>query len=161
MRLEPDKEFLACDYCRNICFPEKNDDGVRVLGEADARACPVCAVPLVHAALNGVRILYCERCRGMLVAMSSFVTLVQDLRARQGGGAEIPRAPDPKGLERALVCPQCHARMDTHFYCGPGNVIIDDCSPCHLNWLDHGELMRIVRAPDRDYGDPGAPWATP
>ena len=38
--------------------------------------------------------------------------------------------------------------MDTHFYNGPGNVIIDDCDQCELNWLDHGELMRIVRAPD-------------
>jgi len=38
--------------------------------------------------------------------------------------------------------------MDTHYYAGPGNVIIDDCSQCFLNWLDHGELMRVVRAPD-------------
>ena len=38
--------------------------------------------------------------------------------------------------------------MDTHFYNGPGNMIIDDCDTCELNWLDHGELMRIVRAPD-------------
>ena len=41
--------------------------------------------------------------------------------------------------------------MDTHFYGGPGNVIIDDCSRCCVNWLDHGELMRIVHAPDRVY----------
>jgi Zn-finger nucleic acid-binding protein len=36
--------------------------------------------------------------------------------------------------------------MDTHFYGGPGNIIIDDCDRCSLNWLDAGELMRIALA---------------
>jgi hypothetical protein len=27
-------------------------------------------------------------------------------------------------------------------------VIIDDSSPCELNWLDAGELTAIVHAPD-------------
>jgi Zn-finger nucleic acid-binding protein len=161
LRLEDDKDFLACDYCRNICFPEKNEDGVRLLGEAAGLACPVCSVPLEHAALGGMRIFYCGRCRGLLVPMHTFVALLQDLRARQGGSCEIPHAVDRKGLERSLACPRCHARMDTHFYAGPGNVIIDDCSRCRLNWLDHGELMRIVRAPDGSPHEPGEPWATP
>jgi Zn-finger nucleic acid-binding protein len=26
--------------------------------------------------------------------------------------------------------------------------VIDDCASCELNWLDAGELMTIVRAPD-------------
>jgi Zn-finger nucleic acid-binding protein len=38
--------------------------------------------------------------------------------------------------------------MDTHYYAGPGNIVIDDCPSCELNWLDAGELMTIVRAPD-------------
>jgi Zn-finger nucleic acid-binding protein len=25
--------------------------------------------------------------------------------------------------------------------------VIDSCENCELNWLDHGELMRIARAP--------------
>ena len=50
--------------------------------------------------------------------------------------------------QATLNCPHCHQHMDTHFYNGPGNVIIDDCDTCELNWLDHGELMRIARAPD-------------
>jgi Zn-finger nucleic acid-binding protein len=32
-------------------------------------------------------------------------------------------------------------------------VIIEDCEQCELNWLDHGKLMRIVRAPDHSYKD--------
>jgi Zn-finger nucleic acid-binding protein len=37
--------------------------------------------------------------------------------------------------------------MDTHYYAGPGNIVIDDCSGCRLNWLDYGELARIIHAP--------------
>jgi Zn-finger nucleic acid-binding protein len=32
-------------------------------------------------------------------------------------------------------------------------VIIEDCEQCELNWLDHGKLMRIVRAPDHSCKD--------
>jgi Zn-finger nucleic acid-binding protein len=38
--------------------------------------------------------------------------------------------------------------MDAHFYAGPGNVVMDSCEVCDLNWLDHGELSRISRAPE-------------
>jgi Zn-finger nucleic acid-binding protein len=38
--------------------------------------------------------------------------------------------------------------MDTHYYADGGNVIIDDCSRCELNWLDAGELTAIIHAPD-------------
>ena len=43
------------------------------------------------------------------------------------------------------------APMDAHPYAGPGAVIIDSCSECCVNWLDHGELQRIVRAPDHHF----------
>jgi Zn-finger nucleic acid-binding protein len=38
--------------------------------------------------------------------------------------------------------------METHFYAGPGNVILSDCERCSLDWLDHGKLQRIAHAPD-------------
>jgi hypothetical protein len=41
--------------------------------------------------------------------------------------------------------------MDAHFYAGPGNIVIDDCSLCELNWLDAGELRTIAHAPDHSY----------
>ncbi|HKW96720.1 MAG TPA: zf-TFIIB domain-containing protein [Bryobacteraceae bacterium] len=154
MRLEEDKEFFHCDFCNNVFFPEKNDDGVRVLGEPAALNCPVCAIPLVHAAMEGWRILYCNRCRGMLISMDIFIELTHVLHDRSGVTGAVPRPPDPKDLQRRTNCPQCHHQMDTHYYAGPGNVIIDDCSNCHLNWLDYGELRRIVRSPDREYDKP-------
>jgi len=45
-------------------------------------------------------------------------------------------------------CPNCGVQMVTHPYGGPGNVILDTCEHCSLNWVDYGELQRIVRAPD-------------
>jgi Zn-finger nucleic acid-binding protein len=150
MRLEEDKDSFNCDHCKSIYFPEKNEEGVRVLGEPDTLSCPLCAASLVHAALGGCRIVYCTRCRGMLIKMGVFVELIQDLRTRREGVAAT-HAPDPKDLRRRIMCPQCHQPMDTHFYGGPGNVIIDACERCDLNWLDAGELRRIVLAPGRTF----------
>jgi Zn-finger nucleic acid-binding protein len=101
------------------------------------------------------RIRYCTKCRGMLIAMDKFLTVIAELRA-QRKGAVSPHAPDPRELRRRIDCPQCHQRMDTHFYGGPGNVVIDDCERCSLNWLDHGELMTIVNAPGMLYQEMAA-----
>ena len=38
--------------------------------------------------------------------------------------------------------------MTSHNYGGPGNVVMDTCERCELNWLDPGELRRIALAPD-------------
>jgi Zn-finger nucleic acid-binding protein len=148
MRLKHDAEYLVCDYCANIYFPEPNTDGVRVLGETAAASCSICSVPLIHAAISGHRILYCGRCRGMLIEMDVFIAVIQDLRARRAGTSDAARQPDWQDLNRRLKCPQCGQLMDTHPYYGPGNVIIDDCERCMVNWLDYSELERIVRAPD-------------
>jgi Zn-finger nucleic acid-binding protein len=150
MRLQPAASGLACDYCKNIFFPEKDDEGVSVFPEASDETCPVCAIPLMHASLAKVQMQYCTRCRGMLVPMGVFMTLVDELRAGQPGSL-VPPPPDPSELHRKLDCPHCHKPMDTHFYSGAGNVVIEDCDTCELNWLDHGKLMRIVHAPDPRY----------
>jgi Zn-finger nucleic acid-binding protein len=147
MRLNSDEDHLKCDYCKSIFFPEKNDEGVSVLAVASDESCPVCAIPLMHAALAKIRIRYCTKCRGMLIPMGTFMALVEELREGDPGTMIAP-TPDTHDLQRKIYCPHCHRHMDTHFYNGPGNVIIDDCDNCELNWLDHGELMRIVRAPD-------------
>ena len=148
MRLQEGRDSLICDYCGAITLPEKTDNGVSVLDEPSDKQCPVCHVPLVHASMLRQRLLYCTRCRGSLIPMPVFVALVQDLRARSAGATEVPHPPEPRELERALRCPQCGAAMDTHYYEGGGNVVIDDCSPCELNWLDAGELQTIGRTPD-------------
>jgi LSD1 subclass zinc finger protein len=155
LRLDSGAESLTCDYCHSVYFPEKNDDGVRVLSVAADYTCPVCGIPMMDASLEGTRIHYCTRCRGMLIDMEVFAALVEEIRAGQEG-AEIPQTPpDRSELERHLSCPHCHQTMDTHFYAGPGHVILSDCDHCNVNWLDHSKLMRIARGADalRDYGE--------
>lgn len=154
MRLEADKECLVCDYCRNVYFPAPNEDGVRNLEEASDLRCPVCAIPLVHASVVGHKILYCARCRGSLTPMSDFVAIVQGLRSRRERTEESSQQPDWRALERHIRCPRCSHPMDAHSYCGGGNVIIDTCENCALNWLDATELGRIVRAPHQEFVRP-------
>jgi Zn-finger nucleic acid-binding protein len=145
--MHPDGDGLKCDYCLSFYFPEKDDSGVRVLGEPSDHACPICKLPLVDAVIATIHILYCTQCRSMLVPMQVFQALIEKLQAAQGGAAIQP-AVGNKDLSRRIDCPHCHQPMDAHFYAGPGNVVIDSCDQCMLIWLDHGELMRIVRAPD-------------
>ena len=153
MRLKPDVDSFVCDFCQTVYIPQANEDGVRVLDESASLPCPVCRASLAHAAVGGRRILYCRACHGMLIGMDLFVGLIQDLRSSRDTPAATLPPPDPKDLQRRINCPQCGSVMDTHPYGGPGNVIIDDCERCQVNWLDYGELQRIVRAPDHHYGE--------
>jgi hypothetical protein len=82
--------------------------------------------------------------------------LIEALRAGQDKPA-VQTPPDKGDLKRTIRCPKCNRRMDTHFYAGPGNVIVDSCGDCFLIWLDRGELMRIVHAPDED-DNIGSDW---
>jgi Zn-finger nucleic acid-binding protein len=146
MHLKPDEDSYKCEYCHSVFLPERSNDGVRVLGEVSAQACPICNIPLVNAAIAKVRILYCSKCQGMLIPMQALPTLIDELREGQSGTAPQPAA-DGSDLQRKIECPKCHHRMDTHFYAGPGNVVVDSCEDCSLIWLDRGELKHIVRAP--------------
>ena len=148
MRLKDDADYLVCDYCETPHFPDPNADGVRVLGVPAGIFCPLCAIPLMHASVARERIFYCERCRGMLIAMDMFTEIVDDLRSRRELAVEAGRRFDAKDLDRQIPCPKCSATMDTHLYGGPGNIVIDTCEHCAQNWLDYGELDRVVRAPD-------------
>ena len=60
---------------------------------------------------------------------------------------EIPSPVDESELERKVMCPKCHQKMDTHYYFGGGHAVMSTCERCELHWLDGGMLMRIVRAP--------------
>lgn len=155
LRLEEGKDYLTCDYCRNMHFPEPNADGVRLLGEPASQTCPVCAIPLQHAAAGGQRFLSCSQCRGILISMAAFVVLIDELRAEHNHSAAVMGPFSRRDLERRIRCPQCHEMMDTHPYLGPGHIVIDSCSTCYLNWLDYGELHRIVRAPDHTIDEAG------
>ncbi len=87
----------------------------------------------------------------MLIGMDRFTVIVHNLRTRQEISVDASRQPDWSEMDRRIHCPQCGHEMDTHAYGGGGNVIIEDCENCSLNWLDANELERIAQAPDREY----------
>ena len=151
MKLDTGKDFLACPYCRTTHFPDPNPDGVRVLDEPSDQQCPRCDVALVQASVGGERVLYCQRCHGLLIGMDVFMVVVEELRSRHASSEYAGKQPDWDTLDHRTKCPKCGQEMHTHPYGGPGNVIIDTCEHCLLNWLDYGELQRIVRAPDARY----------
>ena len=151
MQLKADMTSFKCEYCQRVFLPEANaDDGVRGLGEPSGQNCPICSTDLVHATLDNIRICYCTKCRGMLVPMGALSALVDAVKGEKRGGTIQPRA-DAADLQRKTNCPECHRHMDTHFYGGPGNVVIDSCENCCLTWLDGGELMRIAQAPEQQF----------
>jgi Zn-finger nucleic acid-binding protein len=151
MSLKADMTSFRCDYCQRIFLPEVNtDDGVRVLGEPSGQNCPICNTDLVHGTLNNIRVCYCTKCHGMLVPMGALSALVDAVQGQQRGGTIQPPA-DAEDLQRKMNCPACRRRMDTHFYGGPGNVVIDSCENCCLTWLDGGELKRIATAPEEQF----------
>lgn len=153
--LRPDTEGYKCEYCHTVFYPGEEDDGVQVSNDpaeqADqtdpSLACPVCSVPLVKASIAKIPLLYCKECHGLLFPMQVLQDLLDEVRSATHEGA-VQSPPDRGDLKRTLRCPRCNQRMDTHFYAGPGNVIVDSCDGCSLLWLDRGELTRIAHAPD-------------
>ncbi|MCX6619693.1 MAG: zf-TFIIB domain-containing protein [Acidobacteria bacterium] len=145
MRLDERRACLVCDFCGQIHFPDSDAEGVQVLHEVSELGCPVCRERLMHAAVAGQRLFYCLTCRGLLIAMPVFAGLVRELRLRRGDQEGILQQPfEPHDPGRGLLCPKCGREMDSHPYYGSGGVVIDNCPECYWNWLDHGELRRIV-----------------
>lgn len=141
-------EYYACSYCTTFSFPETTDDHVLVTDAPADLACPVCGAPLVHGSVAGSPILYCPRCRGLLLDQLHFAAVVAELRRQFAGAPPPPQPLAARDLDRHMPCPWCGRAMDTHPYYGPGRVIIDNCCACRVLWLDHGELHRIVTAPE-------------
>jgi Zn-finger nucleic acid-binding protein len=127
--------------------PQANEDGVQV-GAETTNVCPVCQTLLSEGSIQTKSVLYCTKCRGLLVSIDKFLPLVEFLRAlRHPTGSDIqPR--DNSDADRKFACPMCDRIMIGHPYGGPGNVNIDTCERCAVIWLDRNELQRIVMAPD-------------
>jgi Zn-finger nucleic acid-binding protein len=144
------KGHFVCEYCGSLYFPDEPDDGVLDLGIRSEVECPVCREPLVLGRAGTTQVLYCQRCKGLLIPQAAFVLVVQFLRAT---AIDPPIAPPPMNrddLRRRIGCPHCGRTMDTHPYGGPGNIVIDNCPHCHVNWLDYHEFQRIIDAPGGD-----------
>jgi Zn-finger nucleic acid-binding protein len=155
MELFARRRYYFCRYCGTFHFLESPEaDGIRVLTmPATALPCVRCAGKLSIAQLDDAHeVQYCATCRGALMPRPTFADVVYARRTWATGRPETPLPLDPEELQRAVKCPACAARMSTHPYYGPGNVIMDSCDSCNLVWLDFGELKRIADAPGPDRG---------
>jgi Zn-finger nucleic acid-binding protein len=143
--MRDERGSLVCDHCGSMDAGVAPFYDLEILG-ATAQACPQCASALSNARIEGCPVQYCSSCHGVLVEMKHFVTLSDAVRARESSaGMALPRRQRPG--ERILACPLCAQPMLSHVYGGPGNLVLDTCERCHVNWLDPGELRRIARAP--------------
>lgn len=154
MVLSSTQSYSQCLHCGTFFFPERQDDGIAVLGGASqSHACPECSRPLAPATIDGrTGVFYCGNCRGVLLPRGVFADIIQTRRAWATAPPAPPVPLQPSELQRKAVCPLCSAGMDTHPYHGPGNVVIDSCNTCHAIWLGPGELTQVVNAPGRDRG---------
>jgi Zn-finger nucleic acid-binding protein len=139
------RNYFLCTHCGGYHFPEDVGDGVRLVGESVGANCPVCRLPLLSALIDGETVCYCDHCRGFLAPTPIFAQIVSKRRALHSPHEQRPGPFDPAELKRALKCPNCHLRMDTHPYFGGGNAVVDTCERCGLIWLDAGELAIIER----------------
>jgi Zn-finger nucleic acid-binding protein len=136
---------VACAHCGTV------DPRVGVFYDLETAgptswSCPQCRTPLLEARIEMHPVRYCPSRHGVLVEMKRFVALTDSVRAREPRtGVAQPRRQQPG--TRVLACPVCGQPMLNHIYGGPGNLVIDTCEECAVNWLDPGELRRIARAP--------------
>jgi Zn-finger nucleic acid-binding protein len=148
MRIIRDKGISICDHCGHQQETPAVVDDLEIVAQT-AHACPVCATPLSQGRLHGHPVLSCGSCSGLLIEMNRFTTVVEAVRAYDVGSFRAALPPRQTPGDRVLNCPTCGHRLISHQYSGPGNVVIDTCERCLVNWLDHGELRRIALAPDR------------
>lgn len=154
MRMDDRKVRWECGYCGRVEVPNPDPDGLFVLGADTGLTCPVCPSGLVYATIADQSVVTCPECHGILMEVEIFLGVVAALRSRRAGEPEPHRPIDERELERHIRCPRCRGEMDTHPYGGPGSIVIDNCPRCEVNWLDAGELPRVVNGADTDYNLP-------
>jgi len=142
---------LVCDHCGSQKPAPAHSEHLELLTETSI-LCPICRTPMSNGRLEGHPLLCCAGCYGMLIEMGRFATVIDALRALEARSFAVALPPRQRPGDRVVNCPSCGEPMLAHFYEGPGNVVIDTCERCHMNWLDPGELRRIAVAPYSPYG---------
>jgi len=147
LTVDPSRGILVCSHCGSEQEPPARLEYVDLEHESTS-LCPLCATPLSIGRLEGFSLLCCARCSGMLIEMDCFAAVIDAVRMHEIHSLQrvLPRGQNPG--DRVIACPSCGQPMLSHLYDGPGNVVIDSCERCQVNWLDPGELRRIAVAPD-------------
>ena len=146
MRKVKNADYYVCDYCFTFKYPEsdKTLEGVASLHEVTEHKCPVCSSNLNSGILYDEKVLFCENCKGILLKMSSFTSVVEKIRSINPFKIPDLKKISQEELNRRTKCPLCGKIMDTHPYYGPSRTVVDTCLSCSVIWLDSGELTRII-----------------
>src|SRR5262245_28700659 len=138
MRVDDERGLLVCNHCGTEREAPAWIRYVELLGETSS-VCPTCSTPLSTGRFEGRPFLCCARCFGVLIPMNQFADIINAARAHEERSFQValPRRQNPG--DRTIGCPTCGEPMLSHLYGGPGNVVIDSCERCHVNWLDPGE----------------------
>ena len=150
LRIDPNRGLFICDHCGSQMEAPPGLRYLDLLAESTT-SCPLCSSALWDTRLEGHPLLACRRCYGMLIEMSRFAAVIDVMRTLEPCAFRAVLPPRQHPADRVLTCPTCRQPMLSHFYGGPGNVVIDTCEPCGVNWLDPGELRRIAVAPYSPY----------
>ena len=109
--------------------------------------CPDCQNELKIIDLKGVKIDECVKCRGKWFERNE-LRLVKD---RQDDYLRwLDFDPFGKDAEKLSIpsdgkkCPKCLKQMNSLTY-QQSKILIDKCSTCEGIWLNHGELVKIIR----------------
>jgi len=145
MHLDKGMDSWSRNYCKTVYHSEANEEGVHVLSDTSGLNRPVCAVPLAQAALDAHKLCYCTQCRGILIAVPVFESLLDQVCAKQAGAWTIARR-RPGGTAAANPVPAMRPPDGYALLRRSGQLGIDDYAACKLNWMDKGKLTRIVRA---------------
>jgi Zn-finger nucleic acid-binding protein len=149
MLVDSASNALTCRHCGTYEESPALVPNLEIVG-ASANSCPTCRTPLSDGRLESHPVLFCQGCLGVLIDMGHFVSVIEAVRVNEARTEVLlPRGQNPG--ERLLNCPGCGQIMLSHIYLGPGNLVIDTCERCRLNWLDAGELRKIARAPSGVY----------
>lgn len=147
MRIVRDSGLYVCDHCGGQQEASAAATHIELLDET-SRRCPSCSSLLSASRLEEQSFLCCARCFGMLIEMNRFAAVIEAMRALEERSVQTPLSRRQNPADRRIDCPSCGRTMRAHLYAGPGNVVIDTCDHCLVNWLDPGELRRIAIAPD-------------
>ena len=109
MRLDTGRGLLTCPYCGREEPPPAGEEPIEVLGKATDRLCPACQSPLSEGRIASHELLYCNRCRGMLIGMDSFLGVIETLRDLRLRPARVLAPRDEAEASRSYPCPVCEA----------------------------------------------------
>ncbi len=113
--------------------------------------CPVCRTALAEHEVEGVSVLFCLTCGGLLCTRACFREYVAVLRE-----SSLESLPTVELFERRAVpltlirpekkaCPSCGAAMAPFNYAYDSNIFLDRCPRCDLIWADRGEIVKVAQ----------------